>query len=74
MKDVDLSARDEILSCGGLLKFAEASRTLSEVWFGYKKPDETTLQMQEFLLHGGLYGSIDNRVALGQKKKGGRVG
>ncbi len=74
MKDVDISARDELLSQGGLLKFANASRALSEVWFDGKKPDERSLQMQEFLLHGGVYGSTDNRVALQQKKKGGRMG
>lgn len=74
MKGIDLSARDVLLSQGGLLKFAHASQTLSEVWFGGKEPDELSLQMQEFLLHGGVYGSTDNRVALQQKKKGGRIG
>ncbi len=74
MKDIDLSARDVLLSQGGLLKFTNASRTLSEVWFGGKEPDELSLQMQEFLLHGGVYGSTDNHVALQQKKNGGRMG
>lgn len=74
MKDIDLSACDVLLSQGGLLRFTNASRTLSEVWFGGKEPDELSLQMQEFLLHGGVYGSTDNRVALQQKKKGGRIG
>ena len=74
MPDIDTSARDILLSQGGLLKFTNVSRTLNEVWFGGKEPDELSLQMQEFLLHGGVYGSTDNRVALQQKKKGGRVG
>lgn len=74
IQDADTEKRNELLHRGNLLKFAEAARTLSEVWFGDRKPDETTLQMQEFLLHGGIYGSTDNRVALGQKKKGGRLG
>ena len=52
MKSIDLSARDVLLSQGGLLKFAHASQTLSEVWFGGKEPNELSLQMQEFLLHG----------------------
>ena len=30
--------------------------------------------MQEFILHGGVYGSFDNRVMLQQKKKGGKFG
>ena len=74
IQDIDLIARDELLSQGGLQKFTNASRTLSEVWLGGKEPDELSLQMQEFLLHGGVYGSTDNRVALQQKKKGGRIG
>lgn len=73
IKNIDLSSRDELLSCGGLLRFAEASRILSEVWFGDKEPNERSLQMQEFLLRGGVYGSTGNRVAIQQKKKGGRI-
>lgn len=74
IQDIDLIARDGLLSQGGLQKFTNASRTLSEVWLGGKEPNELSLQMQEFLLHGGVYGSTDNRVALQQKKKGGRIG
>ena len=74
MEAVDLAARDELLSRGKLLEFANVSRALSEVWFGGKEPDEQLHQMQDFLLRGGVYGSIDNRVALQQKKSGGRLG
>lgn len=69
-----LSARDELLAKGGLLKFADVSRALSEVWLGGREHDELSRQMQDFLLHGGVYGSTDNRVALQQKKRGGRLG
>ena len=74
MKNIDLAARDSLLSQGGLLKFSDESRTLSQVWFDGKEPDKLSLQMQDFILHGGVYGSTDNRVALRQKKKGGRMG
>lgn len=74
MNDVDKVARDTLLSQGNLLKFTTVSRKLSEVWFGGKEADELTLEMQNFILHGGVYGSTDNRVALQQKKKGGRFG
>ena len=73
-KAADVSARDALLSQAKLLKFANVSRSLSEVWFSGKEADETALSMQDFLLHGGVYGSTDNRVALQQKKKGGRLG
>lgn len=74
MESVDISARNELLTKGGLMKFAEVSRALSEVWLGERAADEVLLQMQDFLLRGGVYGSTDNRVALQQKRKGGRFG
>lgn len=55
------------------MKFSETFQMLSAVWFGGKEPNELSLQMQEFLLRGGVYGSTDNRVAIQQKEKGGRI-
>lgn len=73
-EDAKQTARDELLAKGDLLRFAENARALSEVWFGDGEPDALSAQMQDFLLSGGAYGSSDNRVALQQKKKGGRLG
>jgi hypothetical protein len=67
-------ARDALLEKGGLLKFAEQARILSNIWFGDGQYDNVSYQFQNFLFHGGVYGSTDNRVALHQKKKGGRIG
>ena len=66
--------RDDLLKECGLFQFAEVSRKLSNIWFGGEAMDDLSMQMQTFILHGGVYGSSDNRVALQQKKKGGRVG
>lgn len=74
IKNADVSNRDKLLAQGGLLKFAEVSRTLSRVWLDGETANELSLQMQQFLLHGGVYGSADNRVALQQKKNGGQAG
>ena len=74
LDSADRAKRDALLSRGGLLKFANVSRNLSAVWFGGAVADDVSMQMQEFLLHGGVYGSTDNRVALKQSKKGGRMG
>ena len=74
MNNVDRVARDALLSQGNLLKFTTVARELSEVWFGGREANEIKLQMQNFILHGGVYGSTDNRVAIQQKKKGGRFG
>lgn len=72
MEAVDASARKALLKKGDLLKFAEVSRNLSEVWFDGKEPDALMLELQAFLLSGGVFGTTDNRVALRQKKVGGR--
>ena len=70
----DYKKRDEVLREGGLLKFANIARRLSNIWFDGEAADELLIEMQNFILHGGVYGSSDNRVALQQKKKGGRFG
>ena len=74
MHNSDRTVRDNLLSKGDLLRFANVARTLSEVWFDGKEPDDLSLKMQDFLLHGGVYGSADNRVALQQTNSGGRIG
>ncbi len=70
----DIRQRDALLSKSGLIKFASATRCLSRVWIEGEEPNELSMQMQEFILHGGVYGSSDNRVALQQKNRGGRFG
>ena len=74
LDNVDVSLRDALLDRGGLLRFANVSRTLSEVWFGEREHDGVSIKMQDFILRGGVYGSTDNRVAIQQKKRGGRLG
>lgn len=74
MEGSDHSARNDLLSQGGLLQFAKASWALNAVWFCGQEPDAYTIRMQNFIVYGGAYGSADNRVALQQKKQGGRIG
>ena len=73
-ENLDFTARDTLLSEGGLLKFAQSVRKLSRVWLNREEPDEVSVQMQDYLLRGGVYGSSENRVALLQKERGGKVG
>ena len=74
MENADLPARNALLATGGLLQFAETSRKLSRVWFGGETTNDLLQQMQDVLLHGGVYGSVDNRVALQQGRRGGKAG
>ncbi len=68
------SDRDALLEKGGLLKFAESCRKLSAHWFDVAKADELTLQMADYILRGGVYGSVENGFAAKKGKKGGRFG
>ncbi len=68
----DKAKRNEILSLGGLDKFAEQAENLSEVWFSDREHTEITKQMEDYILKAGVYGNVANRVAVQQVKKGGK--
>ena len=70
----DEEKRRQLLEKGGLWQFTRVCQKLSRVWLNGEEMDDVSLQMQQFLLHGGVYGSADNRVILQQKKRGGRLG
>ena len=74
LNDFDQDGRDALLTEGGLYRFAEVSRKLSQAWFDAIETEGILAQYEDFVLVGGVYGSADNRVALQQTKKGGRVG
>ncbi len=65
--------RNALLEQGGLLTFANASRHFSAVWFDCAEHNEVTEQMQSYILFGGVYGTLDNRVAVQQNKRGGKI-
>lgn len=65
--------RKQLLIDGGLFLFERASVRLSEVWFSGAELDETTKLMQDYILQGGVYGNVANRVAVQQQKRGGKV-
>ncbi len=65
--------RNELLEKGGLLKFADAARGLSQVWFENAEYDSVSKQMEDYILRGGVYGSDENRIIVQQQKQGGRI-
>lgn len=67
----DREKRTALLREGGLLKFSEACETLSEVWFGDKEPTELTGLLEKYMLSGGMYGNIENMVAVQKNQDGG---
>ena len=70
----DQEKRERLLENSGLMQFARVCQKLSKAWMDGEEMDALSLQMQNFILHGGVYGSADNRVLLQQKKHGGKIG
>ncbi len=59
------SSKEVLTLCeqGGLLTFAEQMCALAAVWFGDGEHDATTRRVEQFILHGGAYGSREQRSA-----------
>ena len=63
---------NKMLAEGGLNKFATTMLALSDVWFGDGVGSEEIADVEQFLLKGGVGGTMENRVAVQQVKQGGK--
>ncbi|MBE6633811.1 MAG: hypothetical protein E7620_05660 [Ruminococcaceae bacterium] len=66
----DLAERKRLLDAEGLTAFAAGAEALSEAWFGGAEHTDLTLEMELFLLKAGVYGNLENKVAVQQVKRG----
>lgn len=57
-----------------LAKFYNNLKGLYKVWLEGQPHTPVTLQMQEFILHGGVYGKASSGILLQVQRKGGRLG
>lgn len=71
--NVDEQHLDYLLKSGGIAKFSAVAENLSNVWFGGGEHTAVTRQMENYILRGGVYGNVENMVAVQQQKRGGRV-
>lgn len=69
----DVMKVQEFLSSCALQKFYDCAAELSKVWFDQEKYGAVTSKMQAYILQGGVYGSLEERVAAKQGKKGGTL-
>lgn len=69
----NVAAREELLREGGLLTFAWCAEKLTHVWMDAQKMDETSELLEQYVLRGGVYGSVGNFVAVNQSKTGGKT-
>ena len=69
----DKKKRDRLLEKGGLLRFANCCRELSDFWFSDGEESEIVKKMQKFIFVGGIYGSSNNRQLVVQSKNDNRL-
>lgn len=67
------TARRELLNQGNLGKFTEASVKLAQYWFSNEKPDLDVRNLECYILTGGAYGVLSNKVVLSQARTGGKL-
>lgn len=65
--------REQLLVQGGMLAFAQAAEELSEVWFSDAQKGPLSEHLERFILDGGVYGNLQNQVAVQQTKKAGKL-
>ena len=65
-------AVEELLKRADLWKFAKNAEKLANIWFGDEEHTETTKQMEDYILQGGVYGTLEQQLAISQSKKGGK--
>ena len=68
--EIDAEKKDELLRKGGFLTFVRACEKLSRVWFENAQADDLCRKLESYVLTGGAYGTLQNRVGLQQAKKG----
>ena len=70
----DRGTLDKMLYETGIKKFSEEASKLANVWFGDGKHDNITRRMENFIIEGGVYGNIENSVAVEQQREKGKFG
>ena len=63
----------QLLQKGGLLTFAKAVEETASVWFGKTETTSLSREIQDYILYAGMYADTENRAAVQQVKKGGRI-
>lgn len=67
----DKVVRDYCAQCG-IEKFYDNVLSLTDVWFRKAAHTSRTRKMEEYILKGGVYGTIENKVVIAQGKRGGK--
>lgn len=69
----DNQALKKILKETGLETFAKAVESLANVWFSGAKATKLDEELAQYVLTGGVYGTMENRVAVQTNRKKGKI-
>jgi len=58
--------KNTLLQTGGILTFAAATEQLVRVWFSEEAETDVIKQMEQYLFSGGIYGNLENQIAMTQ--------
>ncbi len=67
----DESKARQFLQDNGLLDFYIKAISLTEVWFENYKHTTILKDMEDYILQGGVYGTLEQQLAMAQNQKGG---
>lgn len=71
--ELDRKELNFLFEKGRILTFANMAEKLSDVWFSSDDPTELTDNMQNYILRGGVYGTLENQIAVKQSKTGSKI-
>ena len=71
---ITLEQSKEALERCGLYTFAQKAVQLSKCWFYEKESDVTLHEFENYVLNGGVYGTLDNKISVGASRKKGKFG
>lgn len=70
---IDKSILTTLLSEAKLNRFYESVKRLAAVWLEEEAYTNITKQMENYILQGGVYGNLHNKVLVQQQKKNGKM-
>lgn len=73
MRYDDTTVRNYCRQCG-LESFYDNMLYVTDVWFARELHTPLSQQIEEYIMKGGVYGSLENQVAVAQSKRGGKTG
>lgn len=65
--------RNELIEEGGLTAFNEMLLKLSEMWFSNRGSNDSLAALEDYIIHGGIYGTTERNVAISRRKAGKRI-